>query len=426
MTSVKPTPRSQLAFLLPLAVILASLAFAVHLSALERLVASTVILYSAFKLAAVLKFPGSIHGAYFLWPGLDPRPFQVARQATVEDGPRFGYGLARLIIGIIGLGVVSVFSAQLGQSAATWLAIAAILFAIHLGFSDMLTGLAQSLGWRVKPLFDSPLRARSLSDFWSRRWNRPFVELDRIFFLPGLTKKFGLKSGVIGVFILSGLLHEFAISYPAGAGYGGPLAYFGIQAALMLVEKRLKIKSRIWTLSAILLPLPILFHAPFRQACVWPLVEFISIQLNRINVPVAMTYLTLVLATAQMFVLAASFQVPTRLGWKEDLPKLSPFNGKLMWTYGAFTVYTIVSWSILTFILGKEMVAGTTAGLAIASVIFLFWLSRIATDAFYFRSGDWPKGPFMQIGHAMLNALFAFLVLGYGTLIAWGLMSRFA
>ena len=422
MTTAKQTPRTQFALVLPLAVILASLAFATQLSSFERLLVSTVILYSAFKVAAIIKFPGTLNGLYLLWPGLDPRPFQTARQPIAEDGPRFGYGLARLIIGIIALGIVSLYANQLGQTAATWLAIASILFAVHLGFSDMLTGIAQALGWRVKPLFDSPLRAKSLSDFWSRRWNRPFVELDRIFFLPGLTKRFGLKSGVIGVFILSGLLHEFAISYPAGAGWGGPLVYFGIQAILMLAEKRVKLRGSLWTLSAILIPLPILFHAPFREACVWPLIQFISSQMSRINLPVAMTYLTLALASAQMLVLAASFQVPTRLGWKEDLPKLSSFNGKLMWTYGAFTVYTIVSWSILTFVLGKEMVNGTTAGIAVASIIFLFWLSRIATDAFYFKSEDWPKGPFMQIGHAMLNALFAFLVLGYGSIVAWGLL----
>lgn len=422
MTAAKTTIRTQFALLVPFAIILASLIFAPSLSSFERLIASTVILYSAFKVAAILKFPGRISGIYLLWPGLDPRPFQIARQPITEDGPRFGYGLTRLIIGINALCTICLYSSQLGQEAATWLAMASIIFAIHLGFSDMLTGLTQAMGWKVKPLFDSPLRAKSLSDFWSRRWNRPFVELDRIFFLPGLTKRFGLKSGVIAVFILSGLLHEFAISYPAGAGWGGPLAYFGIQAALMLIEKRFRIKGSTWTLASILIPLPILFHAPFREACVWPLIQFISSQMSRINLPVAMTYLTVALASAQMLVLAASFQVPTRLGWKEDLPKLSPFNGKLMWTYGAFTVYTIVSWSILTFVLGKEMVAGTTAGIAVASVIFLFWLSRIATDAFYFKSEDWPKGPFMQIGHALLNALFAFLVLGYATIISWNIL----
>ncbi|MBC8066577.1 MAG: hypothetical protein H7Y17_17235 [Chlorobia bacterium] len=142
-----------------------------------------------------------------------------------------------------------------------------------------------------------------------------------------------------------------------------------------------------------------------------------------IEPPVAINNLITALASAQLLVLLASFQVPTRLRWKEDLPKLGPFNAKLMWTYGAFTVYTIVTWSILTFALRGDLAAGTSAGLAVALAIFLFWLARIATDAFYFKSDDWPKGPFMQIGHALLNALFAFLCFGYGSIVVWGIIA---
>src|SRR5436190_18187034 len=49
--------------------------------------------------------------------------------------------------------------------------------------------------------------------------------------------------------------------------------------------------------------------------------------------------LALWLAGAGHFcLLIASFQVPFRLGWKEDLAKLTPFNRKLTWVHGGFTV----------------------------------------------------------------------------------------
>jgi hypothetical protein len=248
-----------------------------------------------------------------------------------------------------------------------------------------------------------------------------FVEMDQIFFLPSLRRWLGKRGAILGVFLVSGLLHEFAISYPAKAGWGGPLIYFAIQAILLFVEKRYRIKGSLWTLTAILVPLPILFHSPFREACVWPLLENLSGVLRTIDLRVAVDYLALALASAQLLVLLASFQVPTRLGWKQDLPKLTPFNQKLMWTYGAFTVYTIVAWSVLTFALRRDITQGTSAALAVTSVICLFWLSRLATDAFYFKSQDWPRGPFMQIGHAMLNALFVFICGGYGCLVAWNI-----
>ena len=61
--------------------------------------------------------------------------------------------------------------------------------------------------------------------------------------------------------------------------------------------------------------------------------------------------LALWLAAAGHFcVLIASFQVPYRLCWKEDLAKLTSFNRKLMWVYGSFIVFTIVGFGCLTLL----------------------------------------------------------------------------
>ena len=46
-------------------------------------------------------------------------------------------------------------------------------------------------------------------------------------------------------------------------------------------------------------------------------------------------------------VLIASFQVPSRLHWSEDLKKLTPFNRKLMWVHSAFAVLTIIAFGTL-------------------------------------------------------------------------------
>lgn len=413
---------TNLVLLFPIGVAAAAILLANQLTALERLIATTAILYMAFKLAAVLiqSKPTRLL-AYLPWPGLDPAPFQEPREVPASDGPRFGQGLTNLIVGSLALLVVAGLTPRLGIETATWLAVAAILFAIHLGFTDMVTALYQSMGWKVLPLFDSPLKSRSLSDFWTRRWNRPFVEMDRMFFLPPLTRRFGLRRAVLGVFLISGLLHEMAISYPAQGGWGLPTLYFALQAGLLMIERRFRIRGVVWTLLAVFLPLPLLFHAPFLEAFVWPLLTSLSGFLGSIQLSGAIGLLTLILAAAQILVLAASFQVPSRLGWREELPRLRPLNRKLMWTYGGFIVHTIVTWGVLTFALRGEIVGRTPVGLAISLAIFLFWAMRLAVDTFYFRSEDWPQGPFMQIGHAMLNALFTFIVGGYGILIAWNL-----
>jgi hypothetical protein len=124
--------------------------------------------------------------------------------------------------------------------------------------------------------------------------------------------------------------------------------------------------------------------------------------------------LALWLAGAGHFVvLIASFQVPYRLGWKEDLAKLTSFNRKLMWVHGGFAVYTIISFGVLTLLLHNEMLQGHRAGPALAAFIGIYWLLRVVVDFTYYDHSDWPKGKGFVAGHALLTLLFVFLFVTY-------------
>jgi hypothetical protein len=124
--------------------------------------------------------------------------------------------------------------------------------------------------------------------------------------------------------------------------------------------------------------------------------------------------LALWLAGAGHFVvLIASFQVPYRLGWKEDLAKLTSFNRKLMWVHGGFAVYTIISFGVLTLLLHNEMLQGRGAGPALAAFIGIYWLLRVVVDFTYYHHADWPKGKGFVAGHALLTLLFVFLFVTY-------------
>lgn len=130
--------------------------------------------------------------------------------------------------------------------------------------------------------------------------------------------------------------------------------------------------------------------------------------------------LALWLAGAGHFcVLIASFQVPYRLHWKEDLLKLTPFNRKLMWVHGAFAVLTIIAFGAMTLFLHKEMLAGDRAALAIALFIGVYWAARIVVDFTYYEHGDWPSGRGFVVGHILLTLLFAFLSATYLGVVVW-------
>jgi alginate O-acetyltransferase complex protein AlgI len=292
----------------------------------------------------------------------------------------------------------------------------------NFGISNVLTSLMWIAGYRVQPLFDDPLRSLSVRDFWTHRWNRAFVEMDRRMFLRPLTRLFGLRGAVLGVFLISGLLHEMAISYPAGAGWGGPFAYFALQGLFVLTEKRWRLRGRIWTWCAILVPLPALFHQPFRDRLIHPLFLWLHNQLATRPVEWWFDKGLWVLGALQLCVLLASIQVPARLRWREELPRLSAFNQKLMWTYGATIVLVITGFGTATLFLHASMLRGDPAALAIAGFIAVFWTLRVLCDAFYFKSEDWPKGPKFEVGHVLLNTLFVTLIVGYGGLVVWRLV----
>jgi hypothetical protein len=57
-------------------------------------------------------------------------------------------------------------------------------------------------------------------------------------------------------------------------------------------------------------------------------------------------------------ILIASFQVPYRLNWKQDLQSLMPLNRKLLWVQSSFTVITILAFGILTLVLHDDLLRG--------------------------------------------------------------------
>ena len=99
--------------------------------------------------------------------------------------------------------------------------------------------------------------------------------------------------------------------------------------------------------------------------------------------------LDLWLAGAGHFViLIASAQVPSRLRWKQDLAQLMPFNRKLLWVQGSFTVLTIIAFGTLTLVLHEELLRGDRAALGLACFIGSYWTARVLVDAFYFSHED--------------------------------------
>lgn len=163
-----------------------------------------------------------------------------------------------------------------------YVAIAALLAVFHFGLLHFIVSLWNLAGFRLKPLMNAPWRSHTVAEFWGRRWNTAFRDLvHRHIFLPTL-RRHGQLWAMICVFVASGLIHEIAISVPARAGYGGPTLYFLIQAAAVFAERYAlksrtassRVARRIATWIVLLLPVPLLFHEPFRDRVILPLLPW--------------------------------------------------------------------------------------------------------------------------------------------------------
>ena len=131
-------------------------------------------------------------------------------------------------------------------------------------------------------------------------------------------------------------------------------------------------------------------------------------------------------SAAGIFLLVASFQVPSKLHWKEDLAKLMPLNRKLLWVQSSFTVLTIIAFGVLTLVLHGEMLRGDRSAVALVCFIAVYWTARIIVDAFYFSHPDWPSGRQFAVGHILLTTLFTAMALSYWALFVWQVWLRAA
>lgn len=221
--------------------------------------------------------------AYLLaWPGMDARAF-LSRSPSVP--PTFGYWLFAAAKVVTGVALVCASALMVDHAtwfAAGWLGMLGVGLILHFGLFDLLSLYWRSRGAEARPLMDWPVLAESLNQYWGRRWNTAFRDLAHQFVFRPAAARFGARWALGLVFLVSGVVHDLVISLPAGAGYGGPTLFFAIQAGGVLVEhspsgKRLGLGQGLagwaFTMLLVLAPLPLLFHRPFVEQVVLPMLR---------------------------------------------------------------------------------------------------------------------------------------------------------
>lgn len=224
----------------------------------------------------------------FFWPGMRPESFSQRSAQQESVGRAFVEGFLFFIAGAVLHIALILFWSSFPNGVRLYLGLISFMMLIHFGISSILFSVFRMCGWPVEPLFKAPLMSTSLREFWGKRWNLAFVDMDKRVILPLFPKQFGRAASVLGVFVVSGILHEIGISYPANAGWGLPLLYFFLHGILTLIEpsvpligRSLNLK-RIWVWLTLLIPVPLLFHESFLLSFIGLYFEFANRVANSI------------------------------------------------------------------------------------------------------------------------------------------------
>ena len=226
----------------------------------------------------------TIAGLQYLlgWVGMDARPFTSTRVTTKGQQIHIFPGVVKAILGFILLYLIAPLFAGLVSG---WFGMIGLVLILHFGLFHLLAAYWNRRGIPVEPIMNRPLQSQSLAEFWGARWNRAFNELMFYFVFRPTAPRLGTIAATLIVFLVSGLIHDLALSVPARGGYGLPTAYFLFQGVALLLQRTPQARlaklhtgwrGRFITFAVLVLPLPLLFHAPFIERVILPFLRVIG------------------------------------------------------------------------------------------------------------------------------------------------------
>ena len=218
------------------------------------------------------------------WAGMQPQAFETLFGKALPGGwLLIKKGIGRILIGLllIALAHFTAEAAMCNHIITNGLLLVGLSLILHFGILSVSAGTWRFLGADTYPLFRQPAKSNSLAEFWGRRWNLAFIEMLSIAVLRPLKTKIGNTTAVLLSFLLSGLLHEIAITLPVNAGFGGPTIYFIIQGCAVVAEKKMEKQNfglskntllvKLWLFFWLIAPIHFLFPDPFIEQIVWPM-----------------------------------------------------------------------------------------------------------------------------------------------------------
>jgi alginate O-acetyltransferase complex protein AlgI len=252
------------------------------------------VLMLTWKIASLLCLPPAAWArltrlrllAYCVWIGTQPKQFlpgkRLAAGAPVPTVPGF---LFNVLTGVALLWILPyLLPASTPRMVRFWIALIGLGFLELVARCDFWALVFRAMSFPVEKLWDCPIAATSLGDFWGRRWNRMVPGILReVIFMP-VARRAGARIALLVVFLYSGLYHEI-ISFVARSGYGGPTLYFLVQYLGVAIENSRAGRwlrgrpwlSRGWTWAVVILPVGLIVQPTLVEGYLIPMLVKIRV-----------------------------------------------------------------------------------------------------------------------------------------------------
>jgi hypothetical protein len=201
-----------------------------------------------------------------LWHGLAPFDVSKARRvATRFDARLFGMLVMHSLLLVVVVAALVWLPLELPLRATCRLLLgAALVYTAMESATEGLRFVHRLFAVDVPPIQKAPVLARSVGEFWSRRWNRPVSDwLGEYVFLP-LARRRRPRLALLAAFAVSAVFHAWlyfvALGLSAAASVAG---FFLLQVPVVMLETKWRIArwptlaARAWTLLWLLVTSPL-------------------------------------------------------------------------------------------------------------------------------------------------------------------------
>ena len=365
---------------------------------------------------------GRLAGYLLAWPGMDAAAFLASAEPPPRPSAFEWVGAWTKTIGGVALFWCAAALAPHHPYPAGWLAMAGILFVLHFGVFHVLSCAWRHAGVKAQPIMRNPLRATSLADFWSRRWNTAFHDLAVRFAFTPLRPIIGVVPATVAVFLVSGLIHELVISVPAGGGYGLPTAYFGFQGLAAAAERtrtgrRFGLgrgwRGRLFTVGVTAGPAFLLFPPRFIHAVILPMIAAVTAARGFAMVPTDLPSMLRIAGVLHIGLMCAGVMMTRVVDMRAHLATLPPFLRQLFWVYYGFIGLCLAAFSTMTIAFADTLAGGGALARAVCGFLAVFWTLRLIAGAFVFDLRPYLTTGSRRFGYHALNVVFAYLPIVY-------------